>query len=49
MDTTAGHAMRRVDHYDRTQVLQAGGKTLTALTPVFERDDHEHRGGEHGN
>ena len=32
------HTMRRVDHYDRAQVLMPNGTLMCSYTPVFEED-----------
>ena len=33
------HEMRRVDHYEREQVVMPNGKVMCRYTPVFETSD----------
>lgn len=38
MNQPQPHAMRRVDHYDRTRVVMPNGATMYSYTPVFESE-----------
>jgi hypothetical protein len=38
MNEPQPHAMRRVEHYDRTRVVMPNGATMYSYTPVFESE-----------